>query len=270
MMNLYQYRLLLGVTVRSALRDRILQALLGVAGLMFLLVPVFSLFSMRQVQELGVTLALSSISVTLLLLAIFLGATSIWRDIERRYTSSVLGLPLSRAGYVLGKFAGIASFLFLGTLVLGAVALLVIPLVAHQYPSSTPIPWFNIIAAIIGDGLKAVLIAAVALFFSSLSTSFFLPVFGTLAVYLVGSASQEVIEFVRGDYGSQLAPLSRWLIEALYYLLPNLTAFDFKVQAIYALPLEFSSLFLVLAYFVVYTSAVLFLAVWTFRRRELL
>ncbi len=261
---------MLGVTLRAALRDRILQALLGVAGLMFLLVPVFSLFSMRQVQELGITLSLSAISVTLLLLAVFLGATSVWRDIERRYANAVLGLPLARSSYVFGKFAGIALFLLAGAFILGAVALLVILLVAYQYPSEAPVPWGNIAAAIVADGLKAILIAAVALFFSTLSTSFFLPIFGTLAIYMAGSASQEVIEFVRGDYGLELAPLSRLAIEGLYYLLPNLSVFDLKVQAIYDLPLEPATLFLSCAYFFVYTAILLGLSAWTFNRRELL
>ncbi len=72
------------VTVRSILRDRVLHALLGVALLLFLLVPVFSLFSMRQVQELSVTLCLSALSLVLLVLSVLLGASSIWRDIERR------------------------------------------------------------------------------------------------------------------------------------------------------------------------------------------
>lgn len=260
----------LGVAWVGFFRDKILYALFGVALFLLLLAPTLSLFSMRQVQELSITLSLSAISISLLLLAVFLGATSIWRDIEKRYTSSVLGLPVARSTYVLGKFAGIAMFLLMGALVLGALALVVIPIASLQYPSSVPIPWFTIVAAILADGFKAVLIAAVALLFSSLSTSFFLPIFGTLSVCLAGSASQEVIEFVRGDYGKHLAPVSRMAIEAIYYLLPNLSAFDLKVQAIYGLPLDVPSLLLTFAYFVVYVSVVLSLAVCSFNSRELL
>jgi hypothetical protein len=117
--------------------------------------------------------------------------------------------------------------------------------------------------------LKYVLLVAVALLFSSLSTSFFLPVFGTLAIYFAGGAAQEVMEFVSGAFGQQLSPLSKAVIQACYYLLPNLAIFDFSVEAIYALSVAPERLIATLAYFAIYTSILLSLAVWCFSRREL-
>lgn len=261
--------LVTGVTLRAIVRDRVLHALLAVALLMFLLVPVFSLFSMRQVQELSITLSLSCISFTLLVLSTLLGASSVWRDIERRHAASVLGLPVSRAGYLLGKFCGIAIFLITCTALLAVISLAVIKIGAAQYPAEGPVRWENVLLAIGADGLKYMLLAAVALLFSSLSTSFFLPVFGTLAIYFAGSASQEVMEFVSGEFGRQISPVAKGGIQAVYYLLPNLSAFDLKVEAIYALPLSASGLLLTFLYFLVYTGILLSLAAWSFSRREL-
>src|SRR5689334_5418069 len=96
------------VVLKTTIRDKVLHALLACGVLLFMLVPSFSLFSMRQVQELSITLSLSAISFILLVFTVFLGSSSIWRDVERRYTTSVLGLPISRASYVLGKFFGIS------------------------------------------------------------------------------------------------------------------------------------------------------------------
>lgn len=257
------------LTFLAILRDRVLHALLGVALLMLMLVPVFSLFSMRQVQELSITLSLSSISFILLVLSTLLGASSIWRDIERRYTASVLGLPVSRTGYLLGKFCGIALFLVACTALLAVVSVVVIKIGAAQYSAEVPVRWGNILLAIAADGLKYVLLAAVALLFSSLCTSFFLPIFGTMAIYLAGSASQEVMEFVSGEFGRQISPVAKGGIQVVYYLLPNLSAFDLKVEAIYALPLSASGLLLTFLYFLVYTGILLSLAAWSFSRREL-
>ena len=260
--------LVTGVTLRSILRDRVLHALLSVALLMFLLVPAFSLFSMRQVQELSITLSLSCTSFILLILSTLLGASSIWRDIERRYTASILGLPVSRAGYLLGKFFGITLFIAACTALFAVVSVVVIKIGAAQYPADISVRWENVLLAIGADGLKYVLVAAVALLFSSLSTSFFLPVFGTLAIYFAGSASQEVIAYVSGEFGRQISPVAKGFIQLVYYLLPNLSAFDLKVEAIYALPLSASGLLLTFLYFLVYTGTLLSLAVWNFSRRE--
>jgi ABC-type transport system involved in multi-copper enzyme maturation permease subunit len=260
---------LLYVTLKWSLRDRVFHAVCGVALFLFLLVPSFSLFSMRQVQELSITLSLSAISFTLLVLATLLGSSSIWRDLERRYVASVLTLPLPRSSYVLGKFAGIALLLMITAISLGAVSLAAIKISALQYPSDIPIHWGNIVAAVVADSCKYVLLAALAMLLSSISTSFFLPIFGTISVYLAGSASQEVIEFVSGDYGRTIPPAFRLLVKGLYYLLPNFSAFNLKVQAIYGLPITLYGLCLTLLYFVTYTAIVLTVTTIFFKRREL-
>jgi ABC-type transport system involved in multi-copper enzyme maturation permease subunit len=103
---------LLSITVKGIFRDRVFQGIM-MSALFFLLIPSISSLSMRQVVELSITLSLSLISVIMLLLSIFLGGSSLWKDMERRYTFSVLGLPITRTSYLLGKFFGIAVYLLL-------------------------------------------------------------------------------------------------------------------------------------------------------------
>jgi Cu-processing system permease protein len=259
----------ISLTFKWALRDRLFHAVIGVALIMFLLVPALSIFSMRQVQELAITISLSSISLVLLVLATLLGTSSIWRDIERRYTASVLALPLSRTTYVLGKFCGIALFISMCAALMGIVASVVILIVSAHFPSDISVHWQNIWAAIIADILKYLLVAAMALFFSSLSTSFFLPFFGTIALYLAGSASQEVFEYISGEFGRTLPATAFFLIKGVYYVIPNFAAFNLKVQAIYGLPLPYNGLFLTLLYFMLYIAILLFLSVSIFSRRQI-
>ena len=256
------------VTVKGIYRDRVFHAIL-MTSFLFLCIPAISTLSMRQVTELSITLSLSLISFILLLLAVFLGGTSIWKDMERRYTFSVVGLPLSRQGYVLGKFAGIAVFMLLAALLLGAVACVVVWSVSVSYPPSRPIVWLTLYCAIILDALKYVLLVAISFLLSSVSTSFFLPVFGTISLFLVGGASQQVYEFVHSPAGTTVAPFIRKISTGLYYILPNFSAFDLKVNAIYSISLSHRGLLLTGAYWVVYTCLVMLLAVTVFSRREL-
>jgi Cu-processing system permease protein len=257
------------LTLRWAFRDRLLHAVLGVALFCMFLVPVFSSFSMRQVQELAITLSLSAISGILLILATVLGASSIWRDIERRYATSVLSLPVSRAAYVIGKFFGIAIFLIVSAVLLGLLSAVVIVIASMQYPSTTPVHWTTLGLCIAADCMKYILLAAVALLFSCVSTSFFLPFFGTIAFYFAGSSSQEVFEYISGELGRTISGPVKFLVKGLYYLLPNLSAFNLKIQAIYGLSLSMSGLLYTLLYFLLYTSILLFVSVWFFTRREL-
>lgn len=257
------------LNLRWIVRDKILQAVLAVALLLIILVPAISSFSMRQIQELAITLSLSLISLVLLVLATLLGGTAVWRDIEKRYTASVLSLPSSRGLYLLGKFLAIIAFLAFCALFLGMVSAAVIHYAALQDPSNTPVQWARIELAIFFDLCKYMLLSALALLVSSFATSFFLPFFATISIYLAGSASQEVFEFISGDYGNKIGPVASSLIKGAYYLLPNFGAFNFKLEAIYPIALNTAGLLYTFLYFCIYTAISLSLAVWFFSRREL-
>jgi ABC-type transport system involved in multi-copper enzyme maturation permease subunit len=259
---------IVGITLKGIFRDRVFQGILT-AALLFLALPSIATLSMRQVTELSITLSLSLVSFIMLLLAVFLGGTSLWRDIERRYTFSVLSLPITRSTYLFGRFAGIAVFLLIVALFLGFATLLVALFVSGGHPPDRPLALGAIIAAVGFDALKYILLVAFAVLFSSVSTSFFLPIFGTIAIFLVGGATQQVYDYVHSQAGQALSPLVREFSTALYYALPNFSAFDLKANAIYALPLDCRGLLLTAGYFVVYTAFILVAAAAIFSRREM-
>jgi Cu-processing system permease protein len=259
---------IISITLKGIFRDRVFQGIM-LTACSFLLIPAIASLSMRQVTELSLTLSLSLMSFTLLLLAVFLGGTSLWKDIERRYTFSVLGLPLSRQRYLLGRFGGTALFVLLAAVVLGIVACVVVMFSSAIYPPDKPIIWGTMALCILFDALKYILLIAVAFLFSTVSTSFFLPVFGTIATFFVGGATQQVYEYVQSPASKTLSPVVKQIATGLYYLLPNFSAFDLKVNAIYGLPVSADGLLLTLAYFVVYVGILLSLASAIFLRREL-
>ena len=259
----------LALNLRWIIRDRILQALAAVSLFLVLLVPAISAFSMRQTQELGITLSLSFISFALLIFALSLGSTIVWRDIERRYTYSVLSVPLDRGSYILAKFAAVSIFLVTAAFFIGVCSYIAIFISALQYPSQTPVQWGMVAIAIVMDTFKYMLLAAIAILVTTVSTSFFMPFFTSIAVFLAGSASQEVYDFVVSASGAKLALPARFLAKCVYYILPNFSAFNFKLQAIYPLPFDPIQICYVVLYFIVYTSLVLSAAVWIFSRREL-
>lgn len=257
------------INIKWVLRDRVLQALVGVAFLLLVLVPAFSVLSMRQVQELSITLSLSFISLVLFVLATILGASSVWRDIEKRYTASVLTLPYSRGTYLLGKFLAISLFLVFSAVLFAAVASVAIWFSSTLYQSAFPVRWLHIVNAVIFDVMKYILLAAIAMLLSSFSTSFFLPVFGTISLLLAGNASQEVYDFITNDAaGAKMSVVIRSAAKFLYYIIPNFGAFNFKVSAIYPVPLQIDGLFYTLIYFTVYTGIVLSVSIRIFSRRE--
>jgi ABC-type transport system involved in multi-copper enzyme maturation permease subunit len=250
------------------LRDRALYGILTLAAL-FAIIPSASSLSMRQVTELSITLSLSLISFVLLLCAVFFSSFSIWRDIERRYSFSVLAMPVSRSHFIIGKFLALALFILLCGLLLGLLSPIAIKIAAATYQPDRPIIWANIFFAISFDVLKYILLCAFGLLFSTLSTSFFLPVFGTISIFLCGTMSQDVKNYLDSSVAVDVPVFVKQLATIFYYIVPNFDAFDFNLAAIYSMPIDRHSLLLTFGYFVVYTAIILFFACFFFNRREL-
>ena len=256
------------VMIKGIVRDRVVHGIL-MCTVLFFCIPSISTLSMRQVTELSITLSLSLTSFILLVTSTFIGGTSLWKDMERRYTVSVLGLPMSRRRYLLGKFIGISCFIIALSLFFGLITCLVVKYASIVYPPSRAVVWNYLFLSFIFDSLKYILLVGIAFLLSTVSTSFFLPIFGTLAAFLTGSAMQQVYDFIKSPAGQTIPPLVRKTAVILYYLIPNFSAFDYKVNAIYAIPPNPSGIFLTLAYFIVYLGLVLTCATLLFERREI-
>lgn len=256
------------ITLLGILRDRLLQGILVLAS-MFLCIPSVASLSMRQATELAVTLSLSLVSFVLLLLAVFLGANSIWRDMDRRYTFSVLSLPLSRSAYVVARFLGIALFVLLVSLVLLLLAASAVAVTSGLYPPERPLVWGYFALSGLLMALQYVLLVAVAVLLSTVSTSFFLPVFGTVSIYIASSVMQQVHVYLDSSAGKEIAPVVHVVASTAYYLLPNFSGFDLKAHAIYGIAPDFHGVLLTFGYFAVYTILLISAASLIFERREM-
>ncbi len=256
------------ITFKGIFRDRVFRGI-AISTIFFLLIPAISPLSMRQVAQLSITLSLSLTSFILLLLSVFLGASSLWKDLERRYSYSVLSLPLPRTSYVLGKFFGIAAFLFLTAVLLCALSCAVITYVSIQYPPLLKIVWSNVVLSFLFMALKYILLVSCAFLLSTVSTSFFLPIFGSLAVFFAGSALQQVYDYLQSPSAQSYSPIIKSAVSGLYYILPNFSAFDLSVNAIYGIDLSRSGLLYTICYFAIYTTLTLACAAAVFSRREI-
>lgn len=259
---------LISISLLAIFRDKVFHGIIGIAAI-FLLIPSISSLSMRQVTELSITLSLSLLSVILLLLSVSLGVTSIWKEIERRYTYSVLSLPMERSNYLAGKFLAVALFLLMTTLILGTVACCVIWLSSGIYPPERPVAWGNLITCILFIGLKYILLVSYAFLFSTVSTSFFLPIFGTISVFMAGNATQQAYDYVHSPAASSLSPLAKQAASFFYYLLPNFSAFDLNVNAIYGIVVSVKAVLLPFIYFCFYTPLLIVVAMIIFAKREM-
>lgn len=115
-------------TYREAVRARVLFGLLAAALAASAYSLVIASMSIRQQMRIVADIGTSSISAFAVLVAIILGATSLYRELELKTVFPILTRRLRRHEYILGKYLGILAVLLAfvaidGATVLGIVAI---------------------------------------------------------------------------------------------------------------------------------------------------
>jgi ABC-type transport system involved in multi-copper enzyme maturation permease subunit len=259
------------ITFKGGVRTRVFITLIILSVVAFLvLIPSASFFSMRQVREVATSLCLSLISFILLVSTVFLGVSIIYRDIDSRIAYFVLSQPISRGSYIIGKFVGLVFIIVLSGILLTSFSSITLLISDSFYEGDLPIKWDNYLISASLELFKTFIVAAFAIFFSSFATNLFLPLFGTIGIYIIGSVTQSIYDYINTPYGEELPYITVLISKLTYYVFPNFTAFDIKFKAIYNLPIEGKYVLSVLAYELLYIVIILSLSVLIFRKREML
>jgi len=205
-------------TFHEAVRNKILYAILFFAVALILLSLVIGAASFSQDERILKNIGLSAISFFADMIAIFVGVTLMYGEVHRKTIYTILSKPVTRTTYFLGKFIGVAMTL---AVLLGLMSLILTVTIAIQGDSLPRAYFYAIWLAYV----QCLLVAAVALFFSSFSTPY-VSGFLTLGVWLIGRSVQELEIFLpRIEAGP-----TRVAAELVVTLSPDLSLFTLTTQ----------------------------------------
>lgn len=246
-------------TFRESIRDRVLYNLI-----LFVLILVgasvfVSDLSLDMESQFTAALGLSAMVVFGALIAIFIGVGLVYKEIDKRTIYSLLSKPVHRHEFILGKYVGLCLTLLVNTAVMVLATELALLYVNGRFvPIQTAV-----LAASFLVYLELALVVAVALMFSSFSTPMLAALF-SFAVYVIGHFSKDLLVMASLSSSS----MTRAVLTALYYLLPNLSNFGFITEASHGeiVPIEVSVSATV--YAIVYIVILLSAAVLIFQKRN--
>lgn len=111
-------------TFREAIRDRVLYGVVGFGALVQLFALALAQLSLDQQARVVRDVGLASVSLFAVIVAIFLGSSLLYKEIERKTLYVILPKPIRRDEFLLGKYVGIVltAFVFVG--LTGALQLL--------------------------------------------------------------------------------------------------------------------------------------------------
>jgi Cu-processing system permease protein len=261
----------IAVAIRGGVRDRVLGAILVVGLLLLFTTPVVALFSMRQVVALAASYSLSIISLMGLLLTLFMAMGLLARDLEQRSVYTVCSLPISRTVYLFGKFLGLAVLILIAIAILGCFAAGALFLLERMNPGEPPVGWNGFFIGLWLQYWVFLILGGITLLFSTVATSNFLPLALSVGIYFGSFSTEAVRYFLLSDSGQErMGPVVKLFGRAVYWILPNFSAFDLKTQAVYGLAINSKEILLTQLYGIGYLGVILVLAIVTFSRREFL
>jgi ABC-type transport system involved in multi-copper enzyme maturation permease subunit len=243
-------------TFREAVRDRILYTILAFALLLIGASAILASLSIGQEGRIVKDLGLASSSLFGTFIAIFLGIGLVFKEIERRTIYVIIGKPIHRFQFLLGKYIGLVLTLFL---TVGVMALLVTGLAWAIDGHWTA----GLLGAAALDFLSLIIVTAVALVFSTFSTPTLSAIF-TLAVFVIGRLSGDLKLFADQFGGTGL----RLIIDGIYMILPDLSRFHIGTQIVNGLPLDPREIAWTVMYGLAYILMLLLLAIGIFQRRD--
>jgi hypothetical protein len=124
-------------TYREAVRARVLFGLLALALATSGYSLVIAAMSLRQETRIVADIGSSSMSLYAVLVAVILGATSLYRELELKTIFPVLTRRLRRHEYVVGKYLGILATLLVFIAIDGAAVLTIMAIQSAQHVGLT-------------------------------------------------------------------------------------------------------------------------------------
>ncbi len=259
------------ITFKEGIRNR---AIYGISIFALLLLGANLLISgmiMQEVGKVAVDMALSTVSFTGLLLVLFVGINLMAKDLDKRTIYMVLSRPISRPQYILGKFLGMVLLILATISILSIFAIISIFMVKLSYPGYFPrFSWSLILLATSFITIALILLSALTFLFASFSSTSFITLVLTIVSYIIGQSIADVKALVEAPQavGIKVSPITMKVVQAAYYIFPNLSIFDIKLQAAHGLPISLSYIFWTVSYGAVYIALAIIVASVIFIRRE--
>lgn len=259
------------ITFKEGIRNKSIYGISLLALLMMVANFLISDMVSQDVGKVAVDIALSAVSFSGLLLVLFVGINLMAKDLDRKTIYMVLAKPISRAQYLIGKFIGVAFLIFVCLCVLSsfaAVSIFLIKLGHAKY--FLHFSWPLVGLSLFFTTLMLMLVSALSFLFASFTSTSFLTFILTVISYIIGMSLNDVKALVEAPQavGITVSPVTVKIVQAAYYIFPNLSFFDIKIQAAHGLSVPPLYIAGVVAYSVLYSSIALALACFIFRKRE--
>lgn len=171
-------------TFREAARIRVLYGILVLVVGANILALILGEMSIHEKSRVARDIGLAGISLFGSMTAIFLGVFLLYTEVQRRTIHAIVSKPIERWEFVVGKYLGMALILTVLVVVFGlAMSGMLLAQgagISAAVAKALVLSWFEVLV-----------VAAIAIFFSSFSTPFLSGIFA-LALWVIGRLTPDI------------------------------------------------------------------------------
>jgi ABC-type transport system involved in multi-copper enzyme maturation permease subunit len=243
-------------TIREAARERV-AIVAGVFGISLVAASyVLAPLALGEGKKIVTDFGLAGASLLATLLAITLGSSLLYKELDRRTIYAVLSKPIRRVEFVLGKFLGLWTT---SGLLLSAMTGMVLVLLLAVYGN---LPWV-VLGALALTLIELGIVTSFVVLFSAFTTPGLTALF-TAAVLVAGQFAEDILYF--GSHGT--TPVLKAVTGIVYWLLPHLATFNARGLVTHGMAVPPERLLFAFAYGLLYLGGVFTIGALVFERRE--
>jgi ABC-type transport system involved in multi-copper enzyme maturation permease subunit len=277
-------------TFRESIRDRVLYVIAFFAAVMMLASLALGWISIGDQLQVVQDFSLAVISFFGALMAVFIGAGLIHKEIDKRTIYTIISKPVSRWQFLLGKYLGLLGVLGLALAGMLAASLLFVAYAAWtaqnppaaDWTARVEWGWYSAAAAMLF--FETMVVVSLAMLFGGVTSPILSAIF-TFTAYLLGQVSASVnymftsfipseksVAAITGEMLTDFASRAYFFLKPfsllVYYALPDLGHFQLRNQVVLGPAPTPAQLLYGAAYGVGYSAAVLILAMVLFDRKR--
>jgi Cu-processing system permease protein len=243
-------------TFKETIRDRVLAVIVVFALIMIVGGLWLGSISLGQQGRMMTDFGLVAVTFFGLIVTVFIAASLVHKEVEKRTVFVLFSKPVSRAGFITGKFFGLCATMAVVLAGMGLFLFLLVWVVSGE-------PSGMLLIAVLMIYVQLLAVMAVTIFFSTLGSAILSSVLG-ICVFVAGQLSHNVLALSRLGHSVVTEALS-WVV---YLVIPNLSAVDVKAGVVGESTLAWGQIGLWTAYLLAYVVVVLTIATLVFRRKE--
>lgn len=260
------------ITFKEGLRHRVISGVLLASMLLVIFAVLICGLFMRDLLKILLDLCLSAVSISGLLVPLLFAVNQLAGDIENKTIYTILSRPVSRASYMVGRFAGLG--LLSGTIIviLTCATLLSVYGATYIYPGNifTHFSLQAILLSSLAAFLGIQVLTSTVLFWCSITTSSFIATLLTISTYIIGHTLEDLIRFMQAQAAHiKVSPVIQYIVNSTQYIFPNLSAFDLKQQAAHGITIPGQEICFLISYCVLYCLIMLLTSIFFFKKRDL-